>query len=350
MRTLLAKRLLTFVVISGAILLVLFTCRAPEGQPVAAPASKLVVVPTGAPAGGQPQGPTLKQLAAGARDEGQVRVAWDGGLDDTWRQRFEDGLNREFGITVALAADPQQADVVMGSDLAVLAWQQQGQLAGQHWTQLFGTPAAAVRFDGQAVDFAQDVLRPAYSTHVQPGHTWDAILDGRFKGRLGVSAAADVWARLSSAWGPDQTQQFVKSLAQQRPVIGTDAQLAQALEQGRIDAIAAAPASWSDQASATVTSPDVDPAVVRPELVAVLKPAKHPDAAALFAGFLMTEEGQQLWRAYRNESSLYVASSPLSQYAGGRNLAVADEAFLAKELAPRTAAYGQLLGLPAASI
>ncbi|HEU0168683.1 MAG TPA: hypothetical protein VFS62_12970, partial [Chloroflexota bacterium] len=209
MPTLLAKRLLTFVLVSGGVVLVLFTCRAPQGEPVAAPASKVIIVPTGAPPGGQPQGPTLKQLADGAAGEGQVRVAWDAPLDDTWRQRFEDGLNREFGISVSLAADSQQADVVLGTDLDLLPRQRQGQLASQQWTSLFGTPTAATLFGGQAVDFAQDVLRPAYSTRVQPGNTWDAILDARFKGRLGVGSSAGVWARLSSVWGSDQTQQFV---------------------------------------------------------------------------------------------------------------------------------------------
>jgi len=93
-----------------------------------------------------------------------------------------------------------------------------------------------------------------------------------------------------------------------------------------------------------VVQPEVDVPVVRPVVAGPLKDGQHPQAALLFVGFLTTQEGQQLWQQYRNESSLYVEGSSLATYLQGKQYALGDEAFVARELAARSATYAKTLG------
>lgn len=291
---------------------------------------------------------SLKELVALAITEGEVDVVWSGGLHDTWRPRFEAAFNHQYGFHLSFRTVPQGGDVVLGGEMQATELAQAGKLASVRWNQLFGAPRETSLFKDGALAFAQSTVRPAYNPRVVPAvGSWDALLDAKWKGRLGVSNAMDGWSDLSILWGDDKVRQYLRALAARQPAKGTPAEIELALEKGAIDGVAALDSGLIQQArdrAAPVAAADVQPVLLQSVIAAPLRSAPHPSAAILFAGFLITDEGQQLWRQYAGQGSFYTVGSPLRLALQTKQYVLADERFLLKEQATRAAEYGNILG------
>lgn len=309
----------------------------------------------------QPSVPSLKTLVEAATAEGQVRVNWSGGLQEKWRQTFEIAFDHEFGTHLKLnvvtpnetpaAGQRPDWDVELGSEEAAAELARAGRLERQNWTSLIGAPAQAVLFDGGSVAFAQRAVRPAYNAKQVPvstaPHTWKSLLEARWKGRLGVSSAIDVWTDLSFTWGDARTSEFAAGLAGQQPVRGTPLELERKLEQGGIDVLAAIDDAALHDAKlrdAQVRPVDVQPLLLQSVVVSPLADAAHPNAAVLFAGFLVTQEGQQLWQDFSGESSIYVPGSPSAELVRGKHFALPDQQFFLQVSEARRGKYAKALG------
>ena len=309
----------------------------------------------------QPSGASLKSMVDAASAEGEVQVNWSGGLEEKWRQTFEAAFNREYGFKLRLllaenAAQPRPGqppgwDVQVGSEADAAALAHAGVLGRRDWTKLFGAPAQGVLFDGGAVAFAQQPVQPLYNTKSVPQQdipsTWESLLEARWKGRLGVSSDAAVWADLSTAWGDGRASQFVSGLAAQQPVKGMPAELQLKLEQGAIDLLAAANGQQLHDAtlrSAPVAAASVQPLLLESMVASPLPASGHPNAAALFTGFLVTEEGQQLWQDYTGQASIWYPPSATAQLVQGKQYVLAGQDFALGDRPSRTAKYAKLLG------
>jgi iron(III) transport system substrate-binding protein len=313
-------------------------------------------------------GPSIRDIAQRASDEGQVQIYWAGQLPEQWRQRFEAGYNQEFGLKVSLQvtssslaapdlrtidaavragqAPPWDAMIASDSEFATLA--RDDLLRPREWEPLFGASKQAVLFDGGAVNFAQQIIRPAYNTNIVSPSSWEALLDPRWKGRLGLANTADPWVVLSGAWGDDRTTTFLQSLAGQAPVLAPEIDLRKRLENGSLDVVADSSDVVLGEAQsrrAPVAAADVQPAVLRSNLAATLRNARHPNAGILFAGFLLTQEGQKLWHDYTGQSSVYVDGSEYQRLLAGKSYALADPGLLLGDWIARQAKYGHILGL-----
>jgi len=322
------------------------------------------------PANSTPQGTgeTLRLIEDAATQEGKIVVGISGGLPESWRQRFEAALNYQFGIKVELAAVDSSGpaptslrppdggarpawDVLIGSDAQYAELATSGLLQRHGWSSLFGAPRDAVMFDESAVGFAQQPLRPAYNSQRVPAsavpHTWDALLDPKWKGRIGVSNSMDPWAGLSSSWGDAKTVQFITALAAQQPARGTAAELMQRLEQGSIDVVAAVPEQLIQASvgrNAPVSGADVSPLLLQSSVAGGLKNVEHPNAGLLFAGLLATLEGQTLWHDFAGSSSIFVADSPGEKLVEGKQYVLPPDSFLMKDAPDRSAKYARVLG------
>ncbi len=308
-----------------------------------------------APSANPVGGPSLTQLVEAARAEGTVQVGWLGELDDHWRQNFETAFNRQFGFRLTLRASPAPGDsaarekpagdVLLSSQAEAAELSKAVRLGTYSWQRLLGTPSQAILFDGGAVAFAHQPIQPAYNTRRTPAasapNSWESLLGSRWTGRIGVSSAAGVWAGLSLSWGEDRTERFVRGLAALQPVRGATADLLQKLEDGAIDVLAAID-DWSVRQlrdrGAAVAAASVNPVVLEPWVASPVKDGAHPNAGALFAGFLVTEEGQQLWQQYAGQSSVFIPG-PAQQKA------VAGTPYVVARNDPESAArYARLLG------
>jgi hypothetical protein len=96
-----------------------------------------------------------------------------------------------------------------------------------------------------------------------------------------------------------------------------------------------APIAWADQ---------VSPILAQALMAGPIKGAAHPNAALLFAGFLASDKGQALWLEFQEQGSIYTEGSPSWKLVQGKNPIVLEESFMAKDLAPRTTKYGNILG------
>ncbi len=336
------------------------TAAAPAAQPAEKPA----------PAAAKPKVP--QEIIDGANREGQLRLYWTSTANDQWRQKFEDAFNEEYGVKVIItdtrgndwARDTAKlvGEAVAGQkpawDLMLTTEEHHNSLShadllGQYnFVELFGVPPESVLFQGGAYAFANQITLPAYNRDLVKGadvpKTWDDLLDPKWKDKIGVHVATHHWARLSQVWGDEKTTQFVTRLAALNPRLGTLADLEQKLELGEVQVLGTqndtfirvsrnrgAPAVWAE---------DLSPVIVPRVMVGPLKGGANPNAALLFAGFLNTERGQGLWEEFQGQSSIYVPGSGYWKLVQGKEAVVVTEEFMEKELGPRTAKYGQILG------
>ncbi len=334
--------------------LVLWTLTQPNGPPSTPPVNRSGATPSAASKA------TLKDMVDAARTEGELQVSWSGPLDEAVRQNFEAGFNRQFGFRLTLRIAPVAPtasggkppwDLLLGSQTHSAELARTGLLSSHDWSRLFGAPVQAALFDGGALAFAHQIVQPAYNAKRVPAGAaptaWEVLLEAKWRGRLGVSSAVDVWADLSSSWGDDRASQFVQGLAAQQPVRGTPDDLEQKLEDGAIDILAAVDDRLLRRArerAAAVAPIEVQPLLLQAWVASPLREAAHPNAAALFAGFLVTEEGQQLWQQHAGESSIFSAGSAYQKRLEGKQYVLAGADFSLREQPARASKYARLLG------
>jgi iron(III) transport system substrate-binding protein len=321
--------------------------------------------------GGRAFGAPPKELIDAANKEGELRLYWTSTGTDQWRQRFQDAFNEQFGTNVTIR-DTRGADWARDTTKVVAeslagqrpAWDvmltteahhndlQQAGLLGRHkWVEWFDVPPEAVMFNGGAYAFAHQVALPMYNTNLVKGpdipKKWEDILNPKFNEKIGVHVATHHWARLSQSWGDERTTQFVKRLAAMKPRLGTLADLNQRLHIGevlmlatqidnfmRVSRIRKAPVEWAD----------VDPILLQSITVGPVKGSPNPNAGLLFAGFLATKKGHDLFHEFQWQSSIFVKGSPYWKFVQGKEVVLLKEDFMAKELQRRTEKYGAMLG------
>ncbi|MBI2358076.1 MAG: extracellular solute-binding protein [Deltaproteobacteria bacterium] len=313
-----------------------------------------------------------KEVVDAANKEGELRLYWTSTATDTWLKRFQDAFNEHFGtrITVkdtrgadwardttkvvaeSLAGQKPVWDLMLTTEAHHNDLLQAGLLGRYEWAKLFDVPSQAVMFNGGAYAFAHQVALPAYNTDLVKGadipKKWEDIFNPKFNEKIGASTATHHWARLSQFWGDERTTQFVKRLAAMKPRLGTLADLNQRLHIGeilliatqidnfmRVSKIRKAPAKWAE---------DLDPVLLQSITVGPLKGSPNPNAALLFAGFLATKKGQDLFQEFQWQSSIFVKGSPYWKFVQGKDVVLLKEDFMAKELQRRTDKYGAMLG------
>src|SRR5262249_13478071 len=179
---------------------------------------------------------------------------------------------------------------------------------------------------------------------------WEDLLDPKWKGgKLGMSTTTHHLARLAAgAWGEQKTTEYVKALAKQDLVLGTLGSLYTKLQTGEILAIATLTDSYittAKKAGAPIVHADKIEPVVSPAYNAgVPKGAAHPNAGALFAVFLTTAEGQNLWEQYGGQTSAFIPGTTAYKYAQGKNVLYMkpEQAEMIDRLSTE---YGKILGL-----
>ena len=179
-------------------------------------------------------------------------------------------------------------------------------------------PESARRFDKKYVDadgFWTStnfyVLTQARNTDIVPKgaepRTWDDLLDPRWKGRMAwnnqipTAGAAGFVGLVLTELGDDKGLDYLRKLRAQNvtPVAAAARQIVDQLIAGEyalalqifnhhtvISAAQGAPADWIP----------MNPAFEYPSPAALAKDAPHPNAARLFLDFLVSPEGQALYR------------------------------------------------------
>ena len=145
--------------------------------------------------------------------------------------------------------------------------------------------------------------------------TYEGFLDPRWKGRLGIEATDSEWmATLVKVWGVERGMNFFRKLSELKPDVRKGhILLAELVAAGEIHVGLTTYNSNAEsmkRRGGPIDWAPVEPVVARPQGIAVMKNAPHPHAALLFADFVLSPEGQQLFNSLgRVPASLKVAST-----------------------------------------
>ena len=215
-----------------------------------------------------------------------------------------------------------------------------------------GVAKDRVEYDKGTVSVANQFALPTYNKKTLPAKDvpkkWEDLLDPKWKGKLGVINSTHHWARLAAgAWGEEKTTDFVKKLADQKPILSRAGEMAQRLILGEVVISATLQDSQLHEAmesGAPLAFADAVQPVISPEYhVGVLKGAPHPNVGHLFVAFMGSAEVQPIWKKYTGHSSAYVPGTDAYKFAQGKQVVYMKQS-QAKLIDKLSRQYGKILG------
>ncbi len=292
---------------------------------------------------------TLERLVTTAKKEGAIEFYGPSTLGPQGTQQLLAVFNKKYGLSITMSFSPagnmvrDVAKVVTAGaagiapewDLMVLLDTQHATLSLRKAHQTFdytklGVDPKFVHYAAGAVSFATQTALPAYNKSVLPAKdvptSWEDLLDPKWKGgKLGVSVATHHLARLAvGAWGEEKGTNFVKALAEQKPILGNPGELHNRLAIGEILIYVNEIDSFIHGAKVggapLVFAERVEPIIFSAYHAGVPKGARHPNVGHLFAAFLTTPEAQSIWEAHTGQSSPFVPGTMTYKFAQGKKM------------------------------
>jgi iron(III) transport system substrate-binding protein len=313
----------------------------------------------------------LEDLVAAAKKEGAINFHAPSAIGPEAAQELGAAFNKKYGINVKMTYlatkgfSPDVARVVSQSamgiapewDLMVLTEDLHADLSRRglllpYDYRALGIDSRAVQHDNGSVAIVHGILLPAYNSKAVAAkdvpRTWEDLLDPKWKdGKLGISDARYFALVAAGPWGEQKTTEFVMSLARQRPLLGRLAELYTRLQLGEIVLAPMLPDSFVQRAKATGTpivhAERVEPVLILPYNLGVLKGAAHPQVAHLFTHFMTTPDAQTIWDKYSGQSSAFVPGTRTQKFVSGKRAVFmgGQDPVLVERLANE---YGKILG------
>jgi len=145
--------------------------------------------------------------------------------------------------------------------------------------------------------------------------TYEGFLDPKWKGRIGIEASDIVWlAGIVRIWGQDRGMGFFNRLAEMKPDVRTGhTLLTKLVVAGEVPVgltVYSSGAESSKRTGAPIDWIPIEPVVGQSLGIGLAKNAPHPHAALLFADFVLSPEGQELFNSLgRPPASLKVKTN-----------------------------------------
>ena len=132
--------------------------------------------------------------------------------------------------------------------------------------------------------------------------TYEGFLDPKWKGRIGIEATDEEWlAGIVKHWGEKRGLDFFRRLAAMKPDVRKGhVMLSGLVAAGEVPVNLTNYASNADsmkRGKRPIDWKGVEPVIGRPQALALAANAPHPHAALLFADFVLSTEGQQLFNS-----------------------------------------------------
>jgi iron(III) transport system substrate-binding protein len=132
--------------------------------------------------------------------------------------------------------------------------------------------------------------------------TYQGFLDAKWKGRIGLEATDQEWvAGLTQSWGEKRTLEYLRGLAAMKPDVRKGhVLLSELVAAGEVPVSLTNYASNADSMKRRGRPIDwkaVEPVIGRPQAIGLAASAPHPNAALLFADFVLSPEGQRLFNS-----------------------------------------------------
>ena len=180
-------------------------------------------------------------------------------------------------------------------------------------------PPYAVPADKQWVSDRMNFFVVAFNTNKvkkeELPRTYEGFLDPKWKGRIGIEATDSEWlAAIVKQWGEEKGMAYFRKLADMKPDMRKGhVLLAELISAGEVPVgltVYNANAESMKRRGGPIDWVPVEPVIARPQGIAVLMNAPHPNAALLFTDFVLSPEGQELFNSMgRVPSSLKVKSN-----------------------------------------
>lgn len=190
-----------------------------------------------------------------------------------------------------------------------------------------GVDARTVHYDSGTVSIANQIVLPAYNSKTlrekDVPKRWEDLLDPKWKGKIGVPTASGQIDFLAISWGESKLMDFVHALAKQEPIPGKLAELVSRLEIGELLVTSTLTDSFIHRAKRSgspIVHAHVQPVISPAYHAGVLKGARNPNAARLFAVFLTTLEAQKIWEKYGGQSSAFISGTATHRYVQGKSV------------------------------
>lgn len=287
--------------------------------------------------------PELRDLIKNANAEGKLHISWSqanlGGSAGS--KKFQAAINKMFGTDIritfspgrsmpgmtakisaeAAAGQPASSDIYLGAAWTTQPLVQRKLLVAYPWTKLLPGRIAPEMAEGggTAVRVATGLSGVTYNTKLMPTKQKPTrlsdFLDPAWKGKIASTPYAASFDTISanSMWGPEKTIAFVRKLSTQirglmrcgeGERIATGEVLALVMDCSGQDALL-----WSSKGAPIAQMLPLDAAQKRYYYMAVPKNAANKSAAALFAVYCMTDEGQKLlWDTWKVDLDAFPAS------------------------------------------
>jgi iron(III) transport system substrate-binding protein len=216
-----------------------------------------------------------------------------------------------------------EVDVVETDGAQMEILHRERQLAALRTPSVRDIPAAIVPAHGEYVPTRLSLYVVAYNTRlVAPQdvpQTYADLLQPKWAGRVALEAADVAWfAAVARAMGEAEGLAFFRKLAAQKPRMRSGHTLmAELVAAGEIDlaldAHVQGVARLKDK-GAPIEWKALAPAFGQPSSVGVHKQAPHPNAAQLFADFILSREGQEIIKSRNRVPSSQAVDSPLNKF------------------------------------
>lgn len=276
-------------------------------------------------AGAAESAPALAKLVQAAKAEKELVLLGGGGTwgDAAAEKLLETGFNKKFGLSVPLkfvpgpsmpdlarriadeykAGQKAASDMYLGSESHFVELTRSDALTRFNWREAFPQiPAVMVEMDGRLVREATRYIGFSYSQQAIPDkelpRKLDDLLNPKWKGRIASTPYAASFDRLASVIGMDKTRDFLKRFTQNVAGLircGEEERLASGefvllgLNCGNYEAERAQRQGMPIGARVLADVP-----MAGYWYLSVPKNSSHPNLATLFAGFLLTPEGQKV--------------------------------------------------------
>lgn len=147
--------------------------------------------------------------------------------------------------------------------------------------------------------------------------TFEGFLDPKWKGRISLEATDSEWmSGVVKHWGEARGMAFFRKLGEMKPDMRKGhVLLAQLISSGEIEVGLTAyyaNAQSFKKRGAPVDWAAIEPLIARPQGIGVARHAPHPNAALLFADFMLSPEAQQMFADMGRTPASRVAKSDFS--------------------------------------
>ena len=285
--------------------------------------------------------PVMKEVIKAANAEGKLVVSWGqqtlGGAQGA--KKVQDGMNRMFGtnIQVVFAPGPSfpamgfkmlsevkagraaSSDVYVGAMAQIALFARRGLFQPSQWASYMPDRISGkmVEADGTSVRLITTISGVTYNTKLAPftPKYMTDFLKPEWKGKIAVTPyVANLYLLAGSdVWGMDKALDYSRKLSGQVAGI-IPCRQPERLSSGEfwalvMDCGGADVPVWKSKGAPLDQMVPADFAKLSYYYLAVPKHAKSPNAARLYASYLLTDEGQRLlWQMWNRDLHTYPGS------------------------------------------